>query len=118
MLFVSQVAIFYVPSAPLEKQSKQVEGSRVTAATPLLLRRFGIAEAQRYKSESISAGEDFNVGQGEIHFNSFHSHELTSARTYLVKPFAVCRSTMDRLTLCQQCEKTSKASCKRVKEKQ
>ncbi|CAE7206564.1 unnamed protein product [Symbiodinium natans] len=44
---MDEVAIFYVPAAPLEKKSK-TEGQRVPrtqAATPLLLRRFSIVEA-------------------------------------------------------------------------
>ncbi|CAL1166413.1 unnamed protein product [Cladocopium goreaui] len=63
-----EVAIFYVPSAPLEKQSKaedvvlhnytgtgEDKVPRSRAATPLLLRRFGIVEAGGY-SDAHSEG--------------------------------------------------------------
>lgn len=55
-----EVAIFYVPSAPLEKQSKAEEKvPRNRAATPLLLRRFGIVEVRTLMLDKDLAREAF-----------------------------------------------------------
>lgn len=55
-----EVAIFYVPSAPLEKQSKAEDKvPRSRAATPLLLRRFGIVEVRTLMLDKDLSREAF-----------------------------------------------------------
>lgn len=56
-----EVAIFYVPAAPLEKKQSKVEEKvpRSRAATPLLLRRFGIVEVRTLMLDKDLSRENF-----------------------------------------------------------